>query len=425
MVLPALSINLPQEPRSPLDVPQLQRSFGFGYDLGEQTRQKNLLKEVGGQAAQGNYLEAARKAMQGGDLQTGLSLQKHSRSMADADSEKKLKLLDFFARGIDGADTPEKFDILRNFAQGVYGSSYDLSPFTFDKRDQIKAFLSDSKAQLEREKLAAEARKAQYMQVGDTLVHIGPEGPTPVYSGPRAGTTDDTKEYDFYVQEEQAAGRQPVSFFEYQRALKQPFARTRQFSVSDIGKLSDEAGKFANLGGFISTFDDKFAGYGLSGLGNTAMTAARYGLTGPETLKASEWWQQYDRYKNAVRHDLFGSALTATEQAAWNRADINPGMVPSTVRKNLEEQQRIVKNGLKRKANALIQAGYDAQAIASAYGLSPEEMKGLGVEMTKGAPSTSQSASPPASDVDGGERYVNPDTGEIIQWNGSDWERVN
>jgi hypothetical protein len=155
--LPALSINMPQEPRSPLDVPQLQRSFGLGYDLGEQTRQRNLLKEVGGQAAQGNYLEAARKAMQGGDLQTGLSLQKHSQGMDAADTEKKLKLLDFFGRGAQAADTPEKWSALINMAQGVYGPSYDVTPFAdFNMRDQVVGFLADSKSALERQKLQVE-----------------------------------------------------------------------------------------------------------------------------------------------------------------------------------------------------------------------------------------------------------------------------
>jgi len=159
-LLPALSIDMPREPRSPLDVPQLERSFAFGNQLGEQTRERNLLKDVGASAAGGNYLEAAQKAMRGGDLNTGLQLKKHAASFGEADTEKKLKLLDFFTRGAQGADTPEKWSALLNMAQGVYGPSYDIGPFSdFGMREQVISFLSDSKSTLEREKIAAETQK--------------------------------------------------------------------------------------------------------------------------------------------------------------------------------------------------------------------------------------------------------------------------
>jgi hypothetical protein len=157
VALPALSINMPQEPRSPLDWNQLQRSVQTGYDFGTDMQRRNLLKEVGASAATGNYLEAAQRAMRGGDLDTGLALQKHSQSMGAADTDRKLKLLDFFGRGAQAADTPEKWQALINMAQGVYGPSYDVTPFSdFSRRDQVISFLSDSKSALERQKLQVE-----------------------------------------------------------------------------------------------------------------------------------------------------------------------------------------------------------------------------------------------------------------------------
>jgi hypothetical protein len=151
--------------------------------------------------------------------------------------------------------------------------------------------------------------------------------------------------------------------------------RGRQFSVNDIGKLTEEGTKFKSASEFANTFNDNYAGYGMGG--DAAMFAGRYGLTGPETQKAAGWWQGYDRYKNVVRNDLFGSALTATEQAAFEKADVNPNMDPKTIRDNLKRQKSILADAAKRKAGALVQGKYDPDVIAEAYGL---DLGTLGVD---------------------------------------------
>lgn len=119
--------------------------------------QRNLLKDVGGQAATGNYLEAARTAMQGGDLNTGLGLIKTQHAFDAADVEKRQKLLDFFGRGAAAADTPDKWGALLDMAQSVYGSGTDLSPYRdFNARPQVMQFLSNTKEELERQKMQTE-----------------------------------------------------------------------------------------------------------------------------------------------------------------------------------------------------------------------------------------------------------------------------
>lgn len=164
--------------------------------------------------------------------------------------------------------------------------------------------------------------------------------------------------------------------------------RTRKgpsLSVSDITKLSDEGGKFANLTGFIGGFKDQYGGKGLGVIGEAQNWAGRNLPPVTENLRnnadQSSWWQSYDRYKNVVRNDLFGASLTASEQAAFDKADINPGMQPDQIRKNLQIQRDIVESGIKRKAGALISAGHDPQTISKAYGMTPEQ---LGVPAKKG-----------------------------------------
>jgi hypothetical protein len=157
----------------------------------------------------------------------------------------------------------------------------------------------------------------------------------------------------------------------------------RQFSVTDVTKLSEEARKFSDLSGFATTFKPDYAGYKNPAVGSAVNYAGRYlpeGVVGKNVAEGATWWQGYDRYKNVVRNELFGSALTATEKAAFEAADINSGMTPDRITKNLARQQQVVRNGLVRKANALIQSGYSPEAIGSAYGLPLSE---IGVTATK------------------------------------------
>lgn len=162
-----------------------------------------------------------------------------------------------------------------------------------------------------------------------------------------------------------------------------PRHRARQFTVNDLTKLSEEGTKARNINRFSSTFKDMYSGWGSRAIGDAAMTTARNLpiFTGPETEEAAGWWQDYDRYKNMVRNELFGSALTATEQAAFEKADINPGMDPKIVRQNLSRQKELIDNGLIRKARSIVKAGYDAEPVAEAYGIDPSVL-----DVSKAAP---------------------------------------
>ena len=160
--------------------------------------------------------------------------------------------------------------------------------------------------------------------------------------------------------------------------------RGRQFSVGDISKLADEGGKYQSLMLFKDGFNDKFAGYAPY-TGDAALALGRIGWSGQDTADAATWWQEYDRYKNEVRNDLFGSALTATEKAAFEKADINPTMSPDAIKKNLEIQQGAIRRSIGKKARAMVKAGYGAEPIAEAYGITVDEIGALGKSDTAGA----------------------------------------
>jgi hypothetical protein len=208
---------------------------------------------------------------------------------------------------------------------------------------------------------------------------------------------DPYKPYRIRAEVAKSYGMQPGSPEFTQFVLGTKTEPTQKFSVTDIDKLTEQGGKYTSVANFADSFKDEYSGYKSENIGNAATWMGRYTpvLPGAASKESAGFWQEYDRYKNKVRNDMFGSALTATEQAAFERADVNPGMDPAAVRKNLDVQRQALKSAAIKKANALIQAGYDPAPIAAAYGLDLKQF-GVQTQRTKGATSIPDGAPAPA-----------------------------
>jgi hypothetical protein len=132
---PALDVQTPSIS------PALQ-SFRTGMADAQEMQQRNLLRQVGAQAAQGNLLSAANTAYAGGDIGTGLKL-------ADLDTEQKSKVLDWLSRASDSADTPEKWHSLINT---IHAAGFDQSTTAgfedFSNRDSARMLVAQAKKQL-------------------------------------------------------------------------------------------------------------------------------------------------------------------------------------------------------------------------------------------------------------------------------------
>lgn len=149
----------------------------------------------------------------------------------------------------------------------------------------------------------------------------------------------------------------------------------RRLNVNDTTKLQEVGGKVQQVSSFASTFKDSHAGYGADFIGEAWNQAGRRlpeSIAGKDTKEQATWWSNYNRYKNVVRNELFGSALTAPEKAAFDAADISPGMDPKTIRENLSYQRKVVSNAMLRSGQALIEQGYEPKVIAKAYGVEPD-----------------------------------------------------
>lgn len=127
-------------------------------------------------------------------------------------------------------------------------------------------------------------------------------------------------------------------------------------AIEKLSKQQGVAGVYDNLG---ATFKDDYAGTPL--LANAQNTVGRFLGAGYEDQ--ANWWQRYQEQTNAVRNELFGSALTAPEQQAFDRANIVPGMKASEVRRRLSQQARITALGVNRLKERYSQGGYDVADI--------------------------------------------------------------
>ena len=132
-----------------------------------------------------------------------------------------------------------------------------------------------------------------------------------------------------------------------------------------VNDLAEKAGNAEGYGRLIAAFNPDYAGYKNKMVGEFANTAKR--TFGDDTGQA-QWWQDYDLQASVVRNKLFGSALTAPEIAAWEKAAINPGMDSKQIQQNLRRQHSIVQGSLNRLANVYRKGGYSQDQINAIMG---------------------------------------------------------
>jgi len=146
-------------------------------------------------------------------------------------------------------------------------------------------------------------------------------------------------------------------------AVGKPLSAKLENDLASLGQ------KLTDVRGFASTFDDAFAARGVMGMGGDARNWFDRNLGSGSA--AANWWQSYDRYKNIVRNELFGAALTAGETANFEKSDINPSMNAATIRANLKRQQDVLEQAAARRSASLKVQGYNKQAIDLLSGAAP------------------------------------------------------
>jgi hypothetical protein len=157
--------------------------------------------------------------------------------------------------------------------------------------------------------------------------------------------------------------------------------------VAEGEKLAEEGAKFTQFKSFIDRFDDRYttggpAGY--LGFGTKAINlgesspgalAKLKGMSEEDALKAVNYYKDYSILTNIVRHGQFGASLTASEQKAYDRANITPDLDPRVARANLATQTDIVRKAMLRRAEGLIANGVAPDKVEAYFGTTLEELR--------------------------------------------------
>lgn len=199
-----------------------------------------------------------------------------------------------------------------------------------------------------------------------------------------------------------------------------------------IKELGGAGASYENTQRLQNTFKDDFGGKVI--LGDMSNTMGR--IFGDETGQA-QWWQDMEMQQNQTRHELFGSALTKTELAAWEKTAVTPNMDAKQIRQNLSRRSEIEARAASKLARAYQAAGYNKDQIrevlgnAAQYLDNPAPPAGTG----KGAPAGDGRAPASAAGPVAMKTMPNPaqykgytvtdqSTGVRYQSNGSNWVRV-
>jgi len=141
---------------------------------------------------------------------------------------------------------------------------------------------------------------------------------------------------------------------------KGPGAALKDGAVKSLAAAGDAVENSTRM---AETFRPEYGGKTI--LGDLSNTYKR--LAGDETGQA-QWWQDLDQLQNQTRHTLFGSALTATELAAWNKTSVTPRMDPKQIAANLERRQEIEARAASKLARGYAAGGYNQDQIKELLG---------------------------------------------------------
>jgi len=132
---------------------------------------------------------------------------------------------------------------------------------------------------------------------------------------------------------------------------------------SAVKELAGAGSQIEDTRRLAGSFSPEFGGKTI--LGDFSNTYKR--IMGDETGQA-QWWQDMDMLQNRTRHELFGSALTATELAAWNKTSVTPRMDADEIQKNLNRRQEIEARAASKLARAYAAGGYNKEQIKELLG---------------------------------------------------------
>jgi hypothetical protein len=164
----------------------------------------------------------------------------------------------------------------------------------------------------------------------------------------------------------------------------------QQVPAALFEKANSELSQYTTLKTALDTFKDDYAGNFAGGIENTAQAYLDVGTPGQR-----DWWAQFKAADNQIRNDLFGSALTAPEKAAYEATTISPGMASNQIKINLQKRSDLIRKAVNRRKEFYMANGFRPDAINAIY-------SGIDLSDSATAPSEQKSGQARDPDMEGG-----------------------
>jgi hypothetical protein len=134
-----------------------------------------------------------------------------------------------------------------------------------------------------------------------------------------------------------------------------------------VAKLSDIGGKVDTFSRLITSASPQFFGSSWANKLGDKFTVDAMRAMGVGT-EITNWWQDYDSFKNEMRHGIFGASLTPGEKSEFERTVITPRMSPELAQRNLQRQYELARKSAEKMVSAYEAGGYNRQQITAAIG---------------------------------------------------------
>jgi hypothetical protein len=144
------------------------------------------------------------------------------------------------------------------------------------------------------------------------------------------------------------------------------------WTSSERKKFEEEGSNLLTFGNIVENYKPEYSQplgeeyEGVPGAGRLSNTVARVApvVATDEMKDRQKWWADFNRWAELVeRHELFGSALTATEQKQWNQSAINPDMDAGQVQRHLTERLGLMRKVMDHSAEVARQKNWPEEYV--------------------------------------------------------------
>lgn len=289
-------------------------------------------------------------------------------------------ILDYYA-----GQVTEKANRLKSTVSNMINSGETIDEATFTEiAKALGVSPLEVKALYNATKIERDTKDNETLSPGEALV--GPDGKL-IYQNPFAeksqNETSDIQNYNFYAEQERLAGRNPVSFAQFNTKQSnesltpyQKFTATQSIA-KDTQTRTEQAREMARQANLIKNSYQNIVKGGDRSLNTQAIITSFNKILDPTSVVRES---EYDR-------TAAGQSLLNRLQGKYdNIVAGGAGVTLST----LEEAQKIAEEYLKGAQNSIVQQNLRAQEMATAFGLNPDFVTTGGFEVpTVAQPQTS------------------------------------